>query len=144
MTSGVMSSRAPVAAGKMSCSCSSKHCSDAAAAVASGSDRRTARYVEVCRPAVDVGDRPAACRRVSVHVRLLWTALSLMVTVGCTYSFTQPAWYVHDVTRDRLGLFNYCVRDPRMSASVSGQPKTLWPHRYRTAVFYWNGTLWSI
>lgn len=107
----------------MACDCSAKRCE--------GAPR--ARYIEVGRP-VDVGGRPA-CGRVSVHVRLLWTTLSVMVTIGCTYSFTQPAWYVHSVTRDRLGLFNYCVRDPRMSASISGPPKTLWPPRYDTNHF---------
>ena len=108
----------------MACDCSVKRCDGAR------SDRRP-RYVEVGRP-VNAGGRPA-CGRVSVHVRLLWTTLSVMVTIGCTYSFTQPAWYVHGVTRDRLGLFNYCVRDPRMSAaSISGPSRTLWPPRYRS------------
>lgn len=53
----------------------------------------------------------SSCSRVSCHVRLLWTALSLMVTAGCTYSFTQPAWYINGRSRDGLGLYNYCVRD---------------------------------
>jgi len=107
----------------MACDCSAKRCDGAR------SDRRP-RYVEVGRP-VNAGGRPT-CGRVSVHVRLLWTTLSVMVTIGCTYSFMQPAWYVHSVTRDRLGLFNYCVRDPRMSAaSISGPSRTLWPQRYR-------------
>jgi len=120
----VTSSRTPAT---MACDCSAKRCDGVR-------PQRRTRYIEVGRPD-DVGGRPA-CGRVSVHVRLLWTTLSVMVTIGCTYSFIQPAWYVHSITRDRLGLFNYCVRDPRMSTSVSGPPKTLWPARYSTSNMY--------
>ena len=68
----------------------------------------------------DAGSR--SCRRVSLHVKILWSTLSVMVTAGCTFSFTQPYWFVQPDTRDCLGLFNYCIRDPRASrtSSVNG------------------------
>jgi len=59
------------------------------------------------------------CRRVSVHVQLLWTTLSLVVTAGCSFSFVQPHWFVQRQTRDSLGLYNYCVRDNR-GGSITG------------------------
>jgi len=82
------------------------------------------------------GRRPGRCAggRVSTPVRLLWSALSLAVTVACTCAFTQPAWFVHRSTGDRLGLFNYCVRDPRASNAISGPTRTLWPPRYSAVV----------
>ena len=118
----------------MSCSCSAKRCD----VVVGGTSDARPRYVEVGGAAAgDVGGRVACgAGRVSVHVRLLWTLLSVTVTVGCTYSFIQPSWYVHGVTGDRLGLFNYCVTDARSSptdaavASHRSPPKTLWSLRY--------------
>lgn len=67
------------------------------------------------------GTSTSPCRRVSCHVRLLWTALSVMVTAGCTYSFTQPAWYINGRSRDGLGLYNYCIRDVARSAAAAAR-----------------------
>lgn len=65
----------------------------------------------VAAPRSPCGGSDVAGGSISCHVRLLWTALSILLAVGCSYSFSQPAWFINGETRDGLGLFNYCVRD---------------------------------
>ena len=58
------------------------------------------------------------CRRVSLHVKILWVTLSIVVTASCSYSFTQPQWFVHYETKESLGMYTYCVRDMRTKAQA--------------------------
>jgi hypothetical protein len=56
-------------------------------------------------------DKSKACRGIGFHVKVLWACLSVMVTVGCSFSLLQPHWFTHASSKDSLGLSSYCVRD---------------------------------
>jgi len=76
------------------------------------SESGSCKHSEVCSSA----RRIHLCGRVSIHVKILWSTLSMMVTAGCAFSFTQPFWFIQPDTKDCLGLYNYCIRDMRTRA----------------------------
>ncbi len=45
----------------------------------------------------------------AVHVRILWTFLSLLVTATCSFALLQPYWIVNPDTKNALGMYSYCV-----------------------------------
>ena len=50
---------------------------------------------------------------------LLWSVLSLLVSIACTISFVFPSWVLHPDLLHSFGMFNYCVRDTRSSTPTS-------------------------
>lgn len=61
-------------------------------------------------------DKSKVCRSIGFHVKVLWSCLSVMVTVGCSFSLLQPHWFTHFTTRDSLGLYSYCVTDAQTAS----------------------------
>ncbi|KAL3857235.1 hypothetical protein ACJMK2_011927 [Sinanodonta woodiana] len=49
----------------------------------------------------------------SGFVHYLWTFLSMLVSVTCTYSLLQPEWFVHADFMYSFGMYAYCLRDFR-------------------------------
>ncbi|XP_041349466.1 LHFPL tetraspan subfamily member 2 protein-like [Gigantopelta aegis] len=50
---------------------------------------------------------------------LLWSVVSVLVSVACTISFVFPSWITHPDLLHSFGMFNYCVRNTRTSLTTS-------------------------
>ena len=66
--------------------------------------------------------RKRKCCDVAICVRVLWTGLSVIVTLSCCLAFVQPYWLTNVQKRSSFGLYSYCVQDNYVEAGT-GYPE---------------------